>query len=618
MNLKIENARASVTSPFSRSASAPARIVSYVDDDGDALDDLGPPRAPFLTFASASPNSRISALSARLAEWISELARELLPNGCAQGETWRVGGLDGAAGDSMTITLSGNYRGRWRDFATDQKGDALNLVKGVLGYETPEAIAWAKEWLDRGAEVREPAPKAGDDGDEDGHKARRIKWALAIWNNSINPSNTLVDTYLSRRGLKLTDALADHVIRFNGACPWGRDAYGKTVRVPAMIVAMRSIATDEITAIHRTRLSEDAEKIGRRMLGQASDAAVKLDADESVTDRLTIGEGIETCMTAQQIGLTPTWALGSADAIEDFPVLDGVELLQILGERDPTSERVRTACATRWREAGRKVVLNHSKVGKDLNDGLQAMLDAPRGRRVNPHELYFEAPFLPPRSTIETAGGAGNRSAGDADAISEAELPPAPQRAIALRSGGAGAVSETGLPEIHVVAGQLPRIVDEAEAALLAFGRPIFVRAGALVQPIAEEWPAARGRTTTIAKLRNLQQASLIDLLAQSATFLRPDVKGLVATDPPVKVASILLEREDAWKFPRVAGIITTPTLRPDGSVLSSPGYDASTRLYLALDPKLKMRDIPHRPTKSDAERALRLLSGLLRLPLRR
>jgi putative DNA primase/helicase len=89
-----------------------------------------------------------------------------------------------------------------------------------------------------------------------------------------------------------------------------------------MIVAMRSIATNEITAIQRTRLSQHAEKIGRRMLGRARDAAIKLDADESVTDRLTIGEGIETCMTAQQIGLTPTWAMGSVGPIEAFPVLD--------------------------------------------------------------------------------------------------------------------------------------------------------------------------------------------------------------------------------------------------------------------------------------------------------
>ena len=355
--------------------------------------------------------------------------------------------------NSLSITLSGNHQGRWRDFATDQKGNALDLVKGRLQLDDREATAWAKEWLDRGGELYAPAPKAGDDGDEDGRKDRGIEGALGIWNDSMDPRNTLADTYLSRRGLKLTDALAVDVIRYHRACPWGKDAHGETIRVPAMIGAMRSIATDEITAIQRTGLSEDAEKIGRRMLGRAAGAAVKLDADDSVTHRLTIGEGIETCMTARQIGLRPTWALGSVGPIEVFPVLDGVDTLRILAERDESSKRARTACGTRWREAGREVLLNHSKAGKDLNDGLQAMRKAARGHRIKPHELYFEAPFLPARSTIDNAGGAGNRSAGDADAISEAELPP-------------------------VAAGQPPMIVDEAKAAPVVPQRTIVLRGG--------------------------------------------------------------------------------------------------------------------------------------------
>jgi hypothetical protein len=106
-----------------------------------------------------------------------------------------------------------------------------------------------------------------------------------------------------------------------------------------MVVAMRSIETDEITAVQRTRLSPDGKKIDRRMLGVASGAAVKLDADESVADRLIIGEGVETAMTAWQIGRKPTWALGSARAIPTFPVLVGIEKLGTLAERDDANER---------------------------------------------------------------------------------------------------------------------------------------------------------------------------------------------------------------------------------------------------------------------------------------
>jgi putative DNA primase/helicase len=310
------------------------------------------------------------AVSALLAARIVELAPVLLPNGRRQGATLRGGGLDGKKGGSLVITLSGNHQGRWRDFATGQEGDALDLVKGVRNCNTREAIEWSKNWLARrGGQPRAPAPKAGDGDDE----ARRIERALAIWDEAVSPRRTVVDTYLRSRALVLTDSLVNHVIRFHQKCPWHDADTGQTIPVPAMVVAMRSIATDEITAILRTRLSRYAEKIERRMLGVAAGAAVKLDADERVTDRLIIGEGVETAMTARQIGLKPTWALGSASAITALPVLAGVERLAILAEHDEANERAAETCGGRWNDAGREVFIIRPTRGNDLNDALQSM-----------------------------------------------------------------------------------------------------------------------------------------------------------------------------------------------------------------------------------------------------
>jgi len=322
------------------------------------------------------------AVSALLAARIDELARVLLPQGKAVSGCWRVGGLDGARGGSLVIALAGSKQGLWIDHATSEKGDALDLVKGVRNCNTRAAIEWSKKWLDRGrGEAYAPAPTAGGGDDE----ARRIERALAIWDDAVSPRHTLVDTYLSGRALKLklTDALAGKVIRYHRACPW-KDANGKPIRVPAMVVAMRSIATDAITAIQRTRLSSEGEKIERRMLGVAGGAAVKLDADERVTDRLIIGEGVETAMTARQIGLKPTWALGSAGAIAAFAVLDDIERLMILAENDEANARAAETCAMRWYDAGRDVFINRPTRGNDLNDALQAMEHSRRsspGRR---------------------------------------------------------------------------------------------------------------------------------------------------------------------------------------------------------------------------------------------
>jgi hypothetical protein len=286
-------------------------------------------------------------ISALLAERIRELAPALLPKGREQGDLFNAGNLDGQDRPRLLIGLSGPHQGRWRDFATGEGGDALELVERARNCDTRQALAWARQWLD----------------------LDRAE-ALAVWGAARDPRHTPVDTYLSRLGLVLTGALADHVIGYHPACPW-RVESGETISVRAMVVAMRSIDTDEITAVQVTRLSPEAEKIGRRMLGLAGGAAVKLDRDESVTDRLVVGEGVENCIAAQQMGLQPVWALCSA-GVEQFPVVAGVERLAILAENDERSPPAVAACAARWHAAGRKVFEVRPKVGKDMNDALMA------------------------------------------------------------------------------------------------------------------------------------------------------------------------------------------------------------------------------------------------------
>jgi hypothetical protein len=320
-------------------------------------------------------------VSAALAPRVDTLVRELLPNGSGQGAAWRVGGLDGAGGNSLVIALAGGKQGLWFDHATGEKGDALDLVKGVRNCDTREAIEWSKRWLVRnGGRLRAQSPKAGDSDDV----TDRIERALAIWEQAVDPRDTLVGKYLRRRALQLTDALANRVIRFDPACPWRDHETGKTIRVPAMIVAMRSIETDELTAIQRTWLSPEGKKVDRRMLGVAAGAAVKLDADRRVTNHLHVGEGVESCMSAQQMDLKPTWALGSSNAVAAFPVLDGIETLMILAEEDESSDRATEICGTRWYDADRTVSIIRSTHGNDLNDALQSVQRSRRsaaGRR---------------------------------------------------------------------------------------------------------------------------------------------------------------------------------------------------------------------------------------------
>ena len=56
------------------------------------------------------------------------------------------------------------------------------------------------------------------------------------------------------------------------------------------------------------------------------------------------------------------------------------------------------------------------------------------------------------------------------------------------------------------------------------------------------------------------------------------------------------------WPFPPLRGVISTQTMRHDGTLLTKPGYDHATGLVLFNPPKLPpMPRIRPRPTRGCA-----------------
>lgn len=98
-----------------------------------------------------------------------------------------------------------------------------------------------------------------------------------------------------------------------------------------------------------------------------------------------------------------------------------------------------------------------------------------------------------------------------------------------------------------------------------------------------------------------------------AAIFQRYDgrAKEWRKVDPPSAVATQLLDKGE-WRFPKVSGVITTPTLRSDGSILDRPGYDVATQMWYAPDRQLTISPLIKNPTREQAVKALALLSGLL------
>jgi hypothetical protein len=200
-------------------------------------------------------------------------------------------------------------------------------------------------------------------GDE---SASRSLLALRIWNEARDPCGTIVATYLASRGLTLPQDVAGEVIRFHPRLKFEGASVG------AMVTLFRDIRTDTPSGIHRTFIDSAGGKLGRKMLGRTKHAVIKLDADETVTSGLTIGEGVETCLAARLAGFRPVWALGSVGTIAAFPVLAGIEAITILAENDGASTRAVKECASRWHAGGREVFAVKPLVGKDLNDAWAA------------------------------------------------------------------------------------------------------------------------------------------------------------------------------------------------------------------------------------------------------
>jgi putative DNA primase/helicase len=198
----------------------------------------------------------------------------------------------------------------------------------------------------------------------------RIERAQSLWREGVDPRRTAAEDYLRSRALALPDELAGSVLRFHPTCPWRDENTGRTERIPCLIAAFRSIDDDIITAIHRIRVDQPARwpKTDRRMLGVVHRSAIQLGA---ANGKLAIGEGVETCLAAMQLGVEQTaWALGSVGAISFFPVIDGVTELTILGEAGAASDRAIKICGRRWRRASRRVFVSKPKCGSDHNDVL--------------------------------------------------------------------------------------------------------------------------------------------------------------------------------------------------------------------------------------------------------
>ncbi len=168
-------------------------------------------------------------------------------------------------------------------------------------------------------------------------------------------------------------------------------------------------------------------------------------------------------------------------------------------------------------------------------------------------------------------------------------------------------------PTIRFIGGEISAIVDLAEAALTAAEFGIYQRGAFVVRPGEVSVSISRGKEVTAQRILELGDHALVEALTKAAEWEKYDGRSesWVRIDAPQKVAVTYKQRVGRWRLPVLTGLINAPTLREDGSVLCTPGYDAATGLLLELC-GVEFPAIPDRPSQDDAVAALQVLSELL------
>jgi hypothetical protein len=167
------------------------------------------------------------------------------------------------------------------------------------------------------------------------------------------------------------------------------------------------------------------------------------------------------------------------------------------------------------------------------------------------------------------------------------------------------------LPVLRITP-RISLLTTRTQKMLIAAHVPFYQRGGELVRPIIRTVKAAHGRLTKTAQLKSIVPIFMRDTMCRHARWERctPKTMAWLPTTAPLNVAVTLLARDGVWGFPEIVGVIATPTMRPDGSLLLKQGYDAATRLLMIEPPK--MPEIPDEPTRDDALKALALLADLI------
>ncbi len=184
-------------------------------------------------------------------------------------------------------------------------------------------------------------------------------------------------------------------------------------------------------------------------------------------------------------------------------------------------------------------------------------------------------------------------------------------REAALRRGGEPALAKLEVfwaakrekqiaakPTINVQAGQLHDAVEETLDHMRC--DPTLFDCGDALTEVLD------GRRSTIERETVLSHHLAAQLRFTKHVINKKEELKVVDIDPPTKLSQTIVDMRGRRGLKSLVAVVTAPTLREDGSILSDPGYDAATGLLYA--PVGPVPHVPDAPTMPQVEAALETL----------
>lgn len=340
-----------------------------------------------------------------LAGSIDRLAAQLLPAGRRHGREWQVGSLAGERGASLSVCLSGTKAGVWKDFASNQSGDALDLVAAVIaGGDRGQALCWSRAWLGLEAwtpQSREqvaagPTPEQlAERAQRDARTAEAVRQAqqaaLKMWLAApASLAGSPAAGYLAARGIDLARlGRQPSALRCHPSL-WNTEA---SRHYPALVAAI-SGADGVHVATHRTWLQRDGDGVWRKaplempkkVLGAMAGGSIRIQRGGSGRalaaapdgDTVAIAEGIETALSVAiacpELRVLSSVSLGNMAAIA-LPAAIATVVLCADHDTKPQPQAALARAVERYKDEGRAVrVARPSRPGADWNDVLLASM----------------------------------------------------------------------------------------------------------------------------------------------------------------------------------------------------------------------------------------------------